>query len=120
MKTSTIEGIVLQSQVDSFTDGWLLQIVEITKRNRLKLSGEDSLYFHYERSCAREEIPPISMRSLSRRLETLVALKHRHLLTRVRTSEGVYFEGLSLNRSGLGSENQSLHREHQLTKEGGG
>ncbi len=79
-------------------EDWLIKNVQLTA---LKLSGEDSLYSKYIESCEGREDPPLTARVLVRKLEMLLALKENHILQKVRTSRGLYLQGLAIGTDGM-------------------
>lgn len=74
--------------------------MELAGEDKIKLSGVDSLYWHYCEECKKDKMAAIPLRSLSRKLELLLALQHQHVLSKVKTGKGVYLHHLSLRKGG--------------------
>ena len=82
-------------------EDWLTKNVQLAAESKLKLSGEDSLYSKYIESCKGREDLPLTPRVLVRKLEMLLALKENHMLQKVRTSRGLYLQGLAIGSQGM-------------------
>ena len=84
-----------------YAEDWLTKNVQLAAESKLKLSGEESLYSKYIESCEGREDPPLTARVLVRKLEMLLALRENHMLQRIRTSRGIYLQGLAIGTDGM-------------------
>lgn len=92
-----------------FLDRWILESIQIDPHASIRLNGENSLYQTYQQACSQQEMPPLSLRHFTRRLEVLLEFHFHIATTKTRDYKGTFFLGIQLK-----SNSPSQHQQNPL------